>query len=266
MNEIIEIGPLRLLLAYAFVVVLLILVRGQGIGKEKEIVISTVRMTLQLLVMGYVLVYIFERSYFYITLFVFTVMIFFAIRNIFARVKMPVSKALQGVIVFAMLSGTVITTFYFLLLVINIDPWYEPRYFIPIAGMVIGNSMTGVALAVERLIGGIKSGKQQIEGALMLGATPKDATMDIVRDVLTSAIMPTINSMVGMGIIFLPGMMTGQILAGMSPLIAIEYQIAIMLAILGSVSITLFILTRFGYLTFFNKWSQLEENIGDSRR
>ncbi|MDW7730365.1 MAG: iron export ABC transporter permease subunit FetB [Bacillota bacterium] len=260
MDGIIEIGPFRLLAAYAFLVLLLFLVRKQGIGKEKEIIISTLRMTIQLIIMGYVLVYIFEQSYFYVTLLVFAVMLFFAIRNIFARIKTPVTKKLRRVIILSMITGTVVTTFYFLLLVLSSDPWYEARYFIPIAGMIIGNSMTGVALGVERLIGDIKAKKQLIEGALMLGATPKDATLEITRDVFTSAIMPTINSMVGMGIIFIPGMMTGQILAGASPLVAIEYQIAIMLGILGSVSITLFMLTRLGYLTFFNRWSQLEEN------
>jgi len=259
MDGIIEIGLLRLLAAYVFLVLLLIIIRKQGIGKEKEIIISTLRMTLQLIIMGYVLVYIFEQSYFYVTLLVFAVMLFFAIRNIFARIKTPIRKKLRQVIVVSMLTGTVITTFYFLLLVLSSDPWYEPRYFIPIAGMIIGNSMTGVALGVERLIGDIKAKKQLIEGALMLGATPKAATQEITKAIFTSAIMPTINSMVGMGIIFIPGMMTGQILAGASPLIAIEYQIAIMLAILGSVTITLYMLTRLGYLTFFNNWSQLED-------
>jgi len=259
MNEIIEIGPLRLLSGYLFILILLALVKNLEIKKEKEIIIATARMTLQLLAMGYILVYIFDQSRFYITLLVYAVMIFFAIRNIFGRIKAPINKKLRHVIILSMTMGTVITAFYFLLLVINIQPWYEPRYFIPIAGMIIGNSMTGISLGVERLIGEMKAKKNLVEGALMLGATPRDATLNIVRDVFTSAVMPTINSMVGMGIIFLPGMMTGQILAGLSPLIAIEYQIAIMLAILGSVSITLFMLIRFGYLTFFNKWSQLEE-------
>ena len=259
MEGIIEIGPLRLLAAYAFLLLLLILVRNQGIGKEKEIIISTLRMTLQLIIMGYVLVYIFEQSIWYVTILVFVLMNFFAIHNIFTRVKTKIHKKLRFVITGSMLTGTIVTTFYFLLLVLSSDPWYEPRYFIPIAGMIIGNSMTGIALGVERLIGDMKAKKQLVEGALMLGATPKDATLDITKDVFTSAIMPTINSMVGMGIIFIPGMMTGQILAGASPLVAIEYQIAIMLAILGSVAITLFMLTRLGYLTFFNVYSQLEE-------
>lgn len=259
MSEIIEIGPWRLLSAYVFLALLLVLVRGQGIGKEKEIFISALRMTLQLIAMGYVLVYIFDQSRFYISVIFFFAMMFFAIRNIYARIKVPIKKKLRRVIIFSIISGTAITTVYFLLLVINIDPWYDPRYFIPIAGMIIGNSMTGISIGVERLLGDMKAKKELIEGALMLGATPRDATSNIMKDTFTSAIMPTINSMVGMGIVFLPGMMTGQILAGLSPLIAIEYQIAIMLGILGSVSITLFILTRLGYLTFFNSWSQLED-------
>lgn len=258
MNDLIAIGPLRLLSGYLFVLLLLALVKKLGIRKEKEIIISTVRMTLQLLAMGYILVYIFEQSRFYITLLIYAVMIFFAVRNIFGRIKAPIDIRLRRVIMLAMVSGTVITAFYFLLLVINIKPWYDPRYFIPIAGMIIGNSMTGVSLGVERLIGDMRSKKHLVEGALMLGATPGDATINIARDVFTAAIIPTINAMLGMGIIFLPGMMTGQILAGLSPLVAIEYQIAIMLAILGSVSITLFLLVRLGCLTFFNRWSQLK--------
>ncbi len=260
MNEIIEIGTWRLLSAYVFLVILLILVSRQGIGREKEIFLSALRMTLQLIAVGYILVYLFEQQHAGITLLALLVMQFFAVRNIYARVKVPIKKKLRQVIVLSMITGSGITIFYFLLLVINIEPWYEPRYFIPIAGMIIGNSMTGVSLGAERLIGEMKTKKDQIEGALMLGATPRDATAVIVKDTFTAAIMPSINTMMGMGIVFLPGMMTGQILAGLSPLIAIEYQIAIMLSIIGSVTITVFILTRLGYTVFFNRWSQLEEN------
>lgn len=259
MSEIVEIGPWRLLSAYFFLLLLFFFIKGQSIGKEKEILVSALRMTVQLILMGYVLVYIFDQNRLSVTLLIFFVMVFFAIRNVFVRVKVPVNKRLRRVIMLSMVAGTSLTIFYFLLLVIHIEPWYEPRYFIPIAGMIIGNSMTGISLGTERLIGEMRAKKELIEGALMLGATPKDAVLEIIKDTFTSAIMPAINSMVGMGIIFLPGMMTGQILSGVSPLIAIEYQIAIMLGIVGSVSITVFILTRLGYLTFFNRFSQLEE-------
>jgi putative ABC transport system permease protein len=99
--------------------------------------------------------------------------------------------------------------------------------------------------------------KDLVEGALMLGATPKMASKQIVDDAFDSAILPTINSMVGMGIVFLPGMMTGQILSGTSPVTAIEYQIAIMLGILGSVALTVVLFVQLGYKTFFSEDSQL---------
>lgn len=259
MNEIVEIGPWRLLLAYGFLVLLLLLVKSQGIGKEREIFFSALRMTVQLMIMGYVLIYIFDQNHLLLTLLVFLFMEIFAIRNIYRRVQYPIKNKLRQVIVFSMVAGTTFTLFYFLFLVLSIEPWYHARYFVPIAGMVIGNSMTGISLGVERLVGEMKSKKHLVEGALMLGATPKEATLNIVRDTFTSAIMPTINSMMGMGIVFLPGMMTGQILSGVSPVIAIEYQIAIMMGILGSVSITVFLFTRLGYLSFFNRYHQLEE-------
>jgi len=259
MNEIAEIGPWRLIAAYGFLLLLFLLVKGQGIGREKEIFWSALRMTVQLIAMGYVLIYLFEYERLLITLLVLVAMEFFAVHNIYRRVKVPLKKKLRRVIIFSMVTGSTFTLFYFLLVVLNLEPWYQARYFIPIAGMLIGNSMTGISLGVERLLGEMKAKKELIEGALMLGATPKEATRQVVKDTFTSAIMPTVNSMMGMGIVFLPGMMTGQILSGVSPLTAIEYQIAIMLGILGSVSITVFIFIQLGYLTFFNQYSQLEE-------
>uniref|UniRef100_UPI0031593ACC ABC transporter permease n=1 Tax=Caloramator sp. Dgby_cultured_2 TaxID=3029174 RepID=UPI0031593ACC len=156
-----------------------------------------------------------------------------------------------------MVIGSLLSLLYFLFIIIRISPWYDPRYFIPIAGMLIGNSMTGVALGVNRLVDDIKKRKDEIEMALMLGATPKMAVKEIIDNTFDSAILPTINSMVGMGIVFLPGMMTGQILSGTSPLTAIKYQIAIMLGILGCVAITVIMFLQLGYKTYFNEEAQL---------
>jgi putative ABC transport system permease protein len=91
----------------------------------------------------------------------------------------------------------------------------------------------------------------------MLGASPQMAAKSVVDNAFDSAILPTINSMVGMGIVFLPGMMTGQILSGVSPLTAIEYQIAIMLGIVGSVALTVILFVYWGSKTFFNQQQQL---------
>lgn len=100
------------------------------------------------------------------------------------------------------------------MIVVRINPWYNPQYFIPIAGMMVGNSLTGLSLGVKSLLEGMTTQKNLVEEALTLGATPQMATKNIINSTFDAAIMPTINSMLGMGIIFLPGMMTGQILSG----------------------------------------------------
>ncbi len=246
-----EISWIRLAIGYLFVLLVLATARRWKIGRTGEILIATVRMTVQLIAVGYVLEFIFARPNVWITLLAFAVMETFAIRNIFARVKLTTPPALRRVIVMSMLCGTVGVVFVFLLVIIGIDPWYAPRYFIPIGGMVIGNSMTGIALGYERLATGIQQNAERVEAALMLGATPAAAAHHYARDAFSAAIMPTINAMVGMGIVFLPGMMTGQILSGSAPTLAIRYQIAIMLGILGSVTLTVFLMTEFGYRTFF---------------
>jgi len=247
----------QLITAYVFILLLLFIVRVRGISREKEILISTLRMTIQLILTGYILVYLFEHISPFFTVLVIAIMELFAIFNIYKRTKVKLSYALKKIIAISMLLGTLSSLIYFLLIVINISPWYDPRYFIPIAGMMIGNSMTGISLGVDRLVDGMKTQKQLVEAALMLGATSKAAAKQIADNAFDASILPTINSMVGTGIVFLPGMMTGQILAGISPITAIEYQIAILLGILGSVALTVIIFVHFGYKTFFNKESQL---------
>lgn len=258
MDPNIDLTVIQLATAYVFVVILLFIVRHRGIKRESDIILASIRMTLQLVLIGYILVYIFDNpSPFYTIIFI-ALMEIFAIYNVFSRVKEEISSNLKKVIALSLVIGTLSSMVYFLFIVIRITPWYNPRYFIPITGMLIGNSMTGISLGVSRLIGGIQSNKNQIESALMLGALPKIAVKGIVDNAFDAAVLPTINSMVGMGIVFLPGMMTGQILAGLSPISAIKYQIAIMLGILGSVSLTVIIFINLGYKTFFNKDSQLK--------
>ncbi|NLI58714.1 MAG: iron export ABC transporter permease subunit FetB [Clostridium sp.] len=256
MDDMIKLQLWQVAAAYAFVILLLIIVRLKGISREKEILISSVRMTLQLIFIGYLLTYIFEHPSPVYSVLILAVMEIFSIYTILKRTKIGFISKLGRIIAFSMSFGSVICFFYFLFIVINISPWYEPRYFIPIGGMLVGNSMTGITLGVNRLVDGMSTQKHLVEGALMLGATPKMAAKHIVDDAFDSAILPTINSMLGMGIVFLPGMMTGQILSGASPVDAISYQIAIMLGILGSVSLTVILFVQLGCKTFFNEQKQ----------
>ncbi len=260
MNNIVTLQFYQLLLAYFFVIALLIIVKFKGISREKEIVLASIRMTLQLILAGNVLIYLFQNPSPIFTLIILVVMLSFSIYNIIKRSKTPLSRKLKKIIALSMVIGTTSSIFYFLLVVLSISPWYNPRYFIPITGMLIGNSMTGISLGVNTLVSQMHNQKYLIEGSLMLGATPKNATKHIVNNSFDSAILPTLNSMLGMGIVFLPGMMTGQILSGISPITAIYYQIAIMLGILGSVSFTVIIFVQLSYKTFFNEQSQLVLN------
>lgn len=257
MDTIINLQLWQMISAYIFVVLLLVIVKFRGIHREKEIIISSFRMTLQLVIAGYILVYVFDNAHPLLTIGILLIMEGFSIYNIQKRVKYKLSKEMKKIIALSMLLGPLSSLLFFVFVVVRLSPWYDPRYFIPIAGMLVGNSMTATTLGVRGLIDSMNTQKQLVETALMLGATPKLASKLIVDKTFDSAILPTINTMVGMGIVSLPGMMTGQILSGTSPVTAIEYQIVIMLGILGSVALTTIVLVQLGYKTFFNKRDQL---------
>ena len=177
----------------------------------------------------------------------------FAINNTFTRVKVPLNRELKKIIAYSLCGGTTISLMYFLLVVIGGNTWSDPRYFIPIAGMLIGNSMTGISLGINRLIDSMRTERDRIEGALMLGATPKMASKDSVNKAFDASILPTINSMLGMHCFQYDDR---TVLSNFS-LIAIKYQIAIMLGILGSVAFTVLIFVHRAYKVFFNKEAQL---------
>lgn len=257
-NGIIDIELWRLGAAYLFVIILLMIVKWRGISRERQILIATVRMTVQLVLAGYVLTYIFENPHPLLSIAFLLLMELLAIRTIFKQLDCRLNNKIRLAIVISMAAGPLAALLYFNGVVIHFQPWYEPRYFIPIAGMIIGNAMTGITLGMKTLLEGLTNERDRIEGALMLGATPSKAVKRYTDRAFDSAVLPTLNNMLGMGIIFLPGMMTGQILAGISPLMAIEYQISILLGILGSVSLAVILFVLLAYRVFFAKEAQLD--------
>ena len=256
-NGVINLSNTQLALTYILVGVVLFVTALDGINRKKEIIISILRMTVQLSIAGFVLVFIFDTDSFIFPLAMFLVMEFFAIFNVIKNVKTEIPQGLKKVIGFSIFCGTSICLLFFLVVVVQVKPFYSPQYLIPLGGMIIGNSMTGVNLALVTLLENLKDRKEHVEAALMLGATPRDAMDDPIQVSFDTAFLPTLNSMKNMGIISLPGMMTGQILSGTSPMIAIKYQIAIMIAILASVCISVFMFLHLGYKNFFNTEDQL---------
>jgi len=260
MSDLLPIELWRLTASYLFLVLLLVMSLLLKLGRGREFLVATVRMTFQLVLAGYILELVFRQQHILVTLAIMLFMQVFALVTIFGRARGKIGPRLKKVVTLALFLGTSMPLAYFMFVVIAADPWYEPRFFIPIAGMTIGNSMTGITLGTERLTRVFQISRTRIEESLMLGATPQMAVSEFLSDTFNAAIIPTINSMLGMGIIFIPGMMTGQILAGASPVDAIKYQIVIMMGILGSVALAVYMIVQLGYKTFFNERAQLVNN------
>jgi putative ABC transport system permease protein len=244
--------------AFALILVAAALGRLLRSGQERDLIWSALRMVVQLLVVGYLLHLVFALDRPGPVLLLLVLMAGFAVQTVAARVRhrMPRFYTIVGTAIFF---GCGATTFLFCSLLIGLTPWYDPRYLIPLAGMVIGNSMTGASLAAERLAGEMAERRPEIETALCLGAPVRLAAETAVQGALRAALIPAINSMAAMGIVFLPGMMTGQILSGTEPILAVRYQIAVMCVITGSVTITSFIILVLGARSYFTPAQQLRE-------
>ena len=260
MTGAVDIAIWRLGLAYILFVIVFIIAWWKELRIGKDLIFSVLRMTLQLIAIGFLLTYLFRIRLWYLITLIFLIMIFFATQTIVKRSAISF-KGIYRLLFLSILMGGGTVLFLFVLFIVHNQPWFEPRYFIPLAGMVIGNSMNGSALALERFYDDVRKRHLQIETLLSFGATAEEASRDSFRKAFRSALIPTLTSMTGMGIVILPGMMTGQILGGSHPLVAIKYQIAIMAAILGSVALTGFFILTLERKYFFDRHHLLKEEI-----
>ncbi len=205
------------------------------LGLERRLLVSSLRMIVQLLMVGLVLKTVFAVSSPWLTAFLAFCMIAFAGREIRARQERQL-KGLWGYSLGTasmMLAGMTVTVFA-LTTQINPDPWWSPRYALPLFGMILGNTMTGISLGLDTLHTTLYRERLAIEAQLMLGETRWSAVRPVTRRALRSGFTPIINSMAATGIVSLPGMMTGQILSGVDPQEAVKYQLLIMFLIGGA--------------------------------
>lgn len=203
---------------------------GLRLGLEKTLVIATIRMVVQLLLIGYVLNWLFSLSN------PIAILILALLMTSIAGISgvNRTSRRFVGIYWRSFLSVLVAAFFvtqFSILAVIRVDPWYDPQYFIPLLGMILGNALNGVSLGLEQFMESLVSNQGKIETLLSLGATRWEATHGEVKQAVRRGMIPMINSMMVMGLVSLPGMMTGQILAGANPLDAVRYQIIIVFAI-----------------------------------
>lgn len=204
------------------------------LGLERQLAIATMRMVVQLLLVGLVLTTLFSLVSLTWTGLAALAMVLFAGREIMARQE----RRLKGLWSYGLGTGCMLlaaslVTIFALLTQLQADPWYNPRYSLPLLGMILGNTMTGISLGLHTLTTGLARDKAAVEAQLMLGYTRREALLPGMRAALRSALMPIINSMAATGLVSLPGMMTGQILAGIDPIEAVKYQLLIMFLIAG---------------------------------
>jgi len=262
MNQaVIDISLLDLVTVYGLLLLSMGLSKLLDGRQGRDIFWAGLRMFAQLLAVGYLLHFVFALQSAWSVLLVLSIMAAFAVQTIGARVKakMPHFYKVVSLAIFCGCGGM---TFFLCILVVGLKPWYDPQYLIPLAGMVIGNSMTGVSLAAERLATEIQGRRDEIEATLCLGGSSKLAAAPAVRSAFQAAMIPAINAMAAMGLVFLPGMMTGQILSGTDPLLAVRYQIAIMCVVTASVALTTFIILRLGYRSYFTPYQSLKDIAG----
>lgn len=262
-QPIVDLSWFDLGLAAGLILIAIGISRWQGLDLGWDFFIGAVRAVVQLVLVGYVLVYIFALDRWYLVIAALLVML--AVASKTAVVRQPTrSRALLGITGAALLLGSGLTLAYVGVVVVRMEPWYNPRYLIPLFGMIVGNAMNAAALAAERLGGEMHGRRAEIEAYLALGATAERAAREPVRRALLASLIPTINGLMVVGIVSLPGMMTGQILAGSSPLLAVRYQIVVMFMLAGSVAVTSTLVTLWYRNRFFTPALQLTLPAADS--
>jgi putative ABC transport system permease protein len=205
------------------------------LGLERQLAIATVRMIVQLALVGVVLTTLFSHVALLWTRLAALVMVLFAGREIMARQERRLAGLWSyGLSTSCMLAAAGLVTLFALSTQLQPEPWYNPRYALPLLGTILGNTMTGISLGLDRLTSGLVRERPAVEARLALGATRLEAVLPVTRVALRSALMPIINSMAATGLVALPGMMTGQILAGAEPSQAVRYQLLIMFLIAGA--------------------------------
>lgn len=232
--ELIDLTPGSLGLAAILVVALAALSIRMQFAVEKQLLIAATRTVIQLSLVGIVLTWVFDNGSPVWIGTMTMVMLLVAGSEVMRRQQRRFAGWWgYGIGTVSMFFSSFTISAFALLFVISVRPWYKPQYAIPLVGMILGNSMTGIALGLDRLTQTATEQRQVIEARLILGQPWHEAIGDIRRASIRSALMPIINSMSIIGLVHLPGMMTGQILAGSLPAEAVKYQIMIMFMIAG---------------------------------
>lgn len=238
-------------LAFIFVIIPLVMSVVLKLSLEKDVIIAAVRSTIQLMIVGYILTFVFDGNHPIYMFLMILLMIVAATQNIIKKgqgIKGITWKIVLTLIVVEVLTIGILTGF-------RIIP-FEPRYVIPISGMMIGNAMVLSLLFLNRFLSELDQNDEQIELILSLGGTPKQAIHRVLMTSIKNSMIPTIESTKTMGLVQLPGMMSGQIIGGADPLVAAQLQLLIIFLLMTAATLSSVLVGFLSYPTLFNDRAQ----------
>ncbi|MEO1171347.1 MAG: iron export ABC transporter permease subunit FetB [Myxococcota bacterium] len=220
---------------------MLLLVNGAlsiwlSLGLERKLLVASVRSVVQLAALGFVLVPVFAAHHPGWVVAWAVLMVTLAAVEATRRT----SRTYRGMFAHAFIAlalGAVVNAVLGTAVFIGVKPWWEPRYLIPLLGMILGNTLTGVSLGLDRALSQVDDGRGQVESMLALGATRWEATRPVAREAIRTGMVPILNAMSVVGLVTIPGMMTGQLLGGVPPHIAARYQILILFLIASTIAV-----------------------------
>jgi putative ABC transport system permease protein len=254
----IPLSTFDLLLAAALVLLLAATSHLGRLGVGRSLLVSGLRTAIQLSLIGLVLEALFAFTRWYWIALLATVMLLFAGREVMARQQRRFTGFWGfGLGTVAMFASSFTITALALIVIIGPEPWYRPQYSIPLLGMLLGNTMSGVAVALERLTQSAWQQRAVVEGRLLLGHNWREAISGLRRDATRSGMIPTISGMATAGVVSLPGMMTGQILSGTPPIEAVKYQILVIFLIAAGTGFGIQIAVSFGSRRLFDERERL---------
>lgn len=256
--NVISLSPVDLSMAALLVIALALTSLVLKLGLASRIIIAAIRTVIQLLLIGLVLKALFAQvSLLWVSL-LSIFMLLVAGREVMARQQRRFGGLWgYGLGTLSMFVSSFTLTVYALIVVVGTEPWYTPQYAVPLLGMMLGNTMTGVSLALDRLTTAAWQQREIIEARLILGQDWRTAIGDITRDSVRIGMIPMINAMAAAGIVSLPGMMTGQILSGTEPIEAVKYQILIMFLITAGTGFAAMLATWIGARHLFDDRQRL---------
>jgi putative ABC transport system permease protein len=203
------------------------------LGLERRLLIASARTLVQLLALGWILTPVFRLGSAWPVLALALIMVTLASFEAVGRSKRRFA-GMRAQALGAMIVGGMTTAVFGSAVLVGTDPWWKPQYLIPLLGMILGNSLTGISLGLDKCTELLDTGRDRVEALLALGATRTEAGRPVAVESLRTGMIPILNAMAAVGLVTIPGMMTGQILGGTGPQLAARYQMLIMFLIASS--------------------------------